>query len=340
MTARLRRLVPLLAAIAVFGAGAAVAQTKTGTTSGQFLLIEPGARIAAMGNAGVSVFGDVQAAYYNPAVIGQLDHWELAFSHARWFADIAYDHAAASIPLGKWGTMLASVTSLRSGDIVVRTVDQPLGTGEQYSVNDVALGVGYGFQVTDRVSVGGQVNYVQETIWHSSAGTFTVNLGSLYEFASNGVRIGASLSNFGTSSRFSGRDLRITYDNDPSRNGDNGSLPGERFTGSYPVPLLFRVGLGMPVRLNPRTKLLLAADALQPSDNTESVSAGAELSWRDRFALRAGYQNLGERDSEVGVTLGAGFTGKLEAFGYKVDYAWADQGRLEGTHRVTLGATF
>jgi hypothetical protein len=36
------------------------AQSKVGTTVGQFLLIEPSARGAAMGNAGVTTFEDLQ----------------------------------------------------------------------------------------------------------------------------------------------------------------------------------------------------------------------------------------------------------------------------------------
>jgi hypothetical protein len=336
----LARALPAVALVLALSPGAARAQTKTGTAIGQFLLIEPSARIAAMGNAGASIPGDLQAAYYNPAVIGQLERHEVTFSHAAWIAGISHDHVAVAIPMKRWGNAVASVTSLNSGDIAVRTVQQPLGTGEQFSVNDIAIGLGYGFQVTDRVSVGGQATFIQETIWHSSASTMTLNVGTLYELASNGMRIGASLSNLGTSARYDGRDLRIVYDNDPSQNGDNGSLPGERFTSNYPLPLLFRVGLAMPVRLNPQTRLLFAADALQPSDNTESLSLGGEASWRERFALRAGYQNLMEKDSETGLTLGAGVNGKLDTFGYRIDYAWASQGIFEGTHRVTVGATF
>jgi long-subunit fatty acid transport protein len=324
----------------LIASGPVFAQSKTGTSVGEFLLIEPSARIAAMGNAGVSVYEGLQAAYYNPAVIGTLERWEVSFSHAEWLAGISYDFAAAGVPLGRWGNVYGSVTALNSGDIAVRTVQQPLGTGELFSVNDVALGFGYGFQVTDRVSAGVQVNYVQETIWHSSAGTFTLNVGTLYRLAPNGLHLGASLSNFGTGARFSGRDLRIVYDNDPSRFGDNGQLPGDRFTQSYPVPLLFRVGVGMPWRLNADNKLFVAADGFHPSDNTESMSFGTEWSYRNLLALRAGYQRLMQEDSEVGLTLGAGVQGKFDVYGYRVDYAWADQGRLAGTHRITLGLRF
>jgi len=338
---RIRRALWVSLAATSLVSGAAGAQSKTGTSIADFLLIEPSARIAGMGNAGVTLFEGVQSVYYNPAAIGGLDKHAFAFSHAEWLADINYNYAAAALPLGKWGNAFASVTSLRSGDIDVRTVEQPLGTGELFHVSDMAIGVGYGLRVSDRFAAGIQASYVQETIWHTSASTVVLNLGTLYELSANGLHIGASISNFGTDSRYSGRDLRIIYDFDPSRNGDNGTLPGEQFTDAYPVPILFRVGLGLPYPVGKDGKLQLAVDAFHPSDNSESVSFGAEYSYKKTLSLRGGYQNLFLPDSEVGLTLGAGLQGKLNKdLGYSLDYAWADQGRLDSTHRVTLGVTF
>ena len=62
----------------MLAAGSAAGQTKTGTTIGQFLLIEPSARIAGMGNAGVSAWEGLDATYYNPAVIGLLGGYQRA----------------------------------------------------------------------------------------------------------------------------------------------------------------------------------------------------------------------------------------------------------------------
>src|SRR5439155_24365326 len=132
---------------------------------------------------------------------------------------------------------------------------------------------------TDRFSAGAQVNFVQETIWHTSLSTATLSIGTLYRISENGLHLGASLSNFGTQGRFAGSDLRVTYNNDPDRFGDNSQLAAELFTDAFSVPVLFRVGLGMPWRLGPRTRLDLAADAAHPNDNTESRSARARLSY-------------------------------------------------------------
>src|SRR5262249_6090690 len=266
-----------LVALACVLAAPAWAQTKTGTAFGAFLEIEPSARIAAMGNAGVTERDGIDAVYYNPAAIARTSRWGTHFTHAAWFADIAYNYVAASIPLGRWGNAFTTVTALNSGDIDVRTVSQPLGTGERYTVSDVAFALGYGKEITDRFSMGAEITYAQETIWHNSAGTAVIGLGTLYQVSDNGLRLGASLTNFGTQTASAGRDLRVTFDQDPTRNGDNGTLPAEQTTGDYPVPVLFRVGLGLPVQLDSDYQLRLAVDAAHPSDNTESVSAGAEL---------------------------------------------------------------
>jgi hypothetical protein len=330
-------------ALAVAGGATPVpahAQSKTGTTIGQFLLIEPSARVTGMGNAGVSLRDGLDAAYYNPAAVASVEGYELVFAHSEWLADIRYDYAALAIPMGRFGIAYGTVTSLGSGDIDVRTVDQPLGTGERYSVNDIAFGFGVGRAITDRFSVGGQIQFMQETIWHSTVSAMSLNLGTLYKISDNGLHIGSSLGNFGTQASYDGRDLRILYDNDPDRFGDNGALPGVRFTDPFALPVMFRVGLGWPVRIDPVNQLQLAVDALHPSDNSESVSMGAEWAYREAVALRLGYQNLFLEDSEVGLTFGAGVGGKLDVYRYRLDYAWADHGRLGSTQRFSLDLDF
>ena len=317
-----------------------MAQTKTGTAMGQFLQIEPAARTAAMGGAGVSLSAGLDGVYFNPAMIAEVDRYAGTFTHSEWIAGISYDYVATSIPVGKWGSAYAAVTSLNSGAIDVRTVAQPQGTGEQYTVSDVGIGLGYGRQITDRFSAGAQVTYVQETIWNSTANSVTVSVGTLYQVSDQGLHIGASLANFGTQTGYNGRDLRITYDNDPSAHGDNGTLPGEVVTGSFPVPILFRLGVGQPFQLSPQARLEVEADAFHPSDNTESMSFGSELVYARRFAARLGWANAFQQDAEGGLTAGAGFNSEWQDVAFHVDYAWADHGRLGNVSRLTLGVGF
>ena len=316
-------------------------QSKTGTAVGEFTLIEPSARIAALGNAGVAVNDGLQSVYYNPAAIGAFRRPSMQFTHSEWLADIKYDYVATTIPLRYWGSLFASVTALNSGDIEVRTVGQPLGTGERYHVSDVALGIGFGRTITDRFAAGAQANYISESIWHSSLHTFTVNVGTVYRLTDGGLQLGSSISNFGAQGQFRGRDLAIQYDNDPTIHGDNSALPGERATDDFPVPVLFRLGLSYPQSLGGNAgTLYFVADAFHSSSNTESVSGGVEWQWRRLLAVRGGYQNLGQEDRETGLTAGLGLAGSLGGQSFDFDYAWADQGRLETSHRFTFVLDF
>jgi hypothetical protein len=314
----------------------AVAQIKTGSTIGTFMMIEPSARITAMGNAGVSIDDPIQAVYYNAAALGSLTQPFVQFTHCFWFSDIAVDYIAVAVPAGSFGNLMGSAAILRSGDIDVRTVSQPLGTGEKYGVTDVGLSLGYAREITDRFGAGIQVHYLDETIWHSTMRTFTFSVGTLYRLSDSGIRLGASLANFGTGGHFDGRDLAIQYDNDPDRYGDNSALPGAQSTGDFPVPILFRVGMCFPQRLSNATRVLVVVDAQHPSDNAESLNAGWETIWKESFAVRVGYQTLLQTDSTQGITAGVGVRGSMRETKFQCDYAWAYHEVLTATHRLTL----
>jgi long-subunit fatty acid transport protein len=312
----------------------AAAQSKTGTAIAEFLAIEPSARLGAMGNAGVAVADGIEGVWFNPGVIGALDHSAVMFTHAVWFADISYDYAAGAFPIGRLGNVFAGVTALNSGDIDVRTVDQPLGTGERYDVANTALALGFGRQITSRFAAALQFNYVHERIWHSTLSTMTASAGTVYRLTDAGGRLGFSLANIGTRAQYGGRDLALLYDANPDEHGDNSTLPGEQATDDFPVPILFRLGVSWPVRFSDNSELLLVADALHPSDNPECLNLGVEWTVQKILALRAGYQTLFESDSQLGFTFGAGV--KLAKGRLRLGYGWADHKYLEGTHRISV----
>jgi hypothetical protein len=278
--------------------------------------------------------------FYNPGAVAGIERQSFEFVHVDWFAGIRYDWIAYARPVGGLGAAFLTLTSLDSGDMPVRTVTQPLGTGELFSVSNLAVGLGFAHRFSLRFAAAAQANYVQETIFHTSASTVTFGAGTLYRLSADGLRIGASLANFGTRAAFAGGELAITYDNVPGQNGDNATLPGARDTDPFSVPLVFRVGVAHPARWGDDVQALLATEAVHRSDNTESVSLGAEATFRQILSLRLGWQSLFLEDSEVGLTGGAGARGTFDELRYHVNYAWADHGRLEDTHRFSFGIQF
>jgi opacity protein-like surface antigen len=314
------------------------AQSKVATTIGQFLKIEPSARISSIGGSGTGQFGSASSAYYNPASLGRIQNIDADFTIADWLADIKYNYGIVAVNTGDAGTFALQVISLNSGEIPVRTVEMPLGTGEKYSVTNFALGLGYGKMLTDRVSVGLIVSYFNETIWHSSLNGFFFNFGVQYQISESGLTFGASVSNYGTHRKYDGTDLYINYDFDPKKFGDNDRLPAELRTDEFTLPTTFRAGISLPFRFTENYKLILSVDALHPNDNYESLALGGELKFFDTFSIRGGFRNLFIPDSEGGLTLGAGANvNVLNSYHIRFDYSWVDYGRLRSVHRVTFG---
>lgn len=319
----------------------AFTQNKSGTTIGQFLKIEPSSRTVAIGNAGASLYGEVSSVFYNPASLGRLEGNDVQFTYNKWLADINYNYMAAAVKVEGVGTFSLIGTMLNSGEMDVRTVEQPLGTGERFSVKNFALGIGYGMMLTDRVSLGMQINYITEMIWHSSLTTFGLNFGVQYQLMDEGLTLGASVSNFGARASYDGRDLWLNYDIDPKKYGDNDQLPAEFRTDAYPLPTIFRAGLSYKINLAEDYFILVAADAIHQNDNDQSVSIGAELSLLKIFTLRSGFRNLFLPNLEGGLVLGGGIKKDFGgAYNIRFDYAYADYGRLAETHRVTVGLGF
>jgi hypothetical protein len=334
------KIIVLWLLVLIFAHGSVYAQSKVGTTIGAFLRIEPSARVAGLGNAGSALPGGIEAVYFNPGAIGTIENAAVSYTHSFWLADIDYNYAALALPIKGVGNFFASVTALNSGDMDVRTVEQPLGTGERFNVSNVAVGIGYGLRVTSRFATGIQVNFGTERIWHTSNKLVTFSVGTIYRLSESGATLGFGLMNFGTSAQFTGGDLAIQYDPDPDIAGNNGSLPADQATGSFPVPVMFRLGLSVPFSTSEDSRFLALIEALHPSDNSESANVGLEWEWKRIFALRAGYQTLLQTDGQLGLTMGFGVMGNLGNNTYQVDYAWADHERLQDTHRVSMAIIF
>ena len=315
--------------------------SKTGTTGRCFLEIGVGGRAVGMGNAFVGTANDISALYWNPAGLARLEGSEASFMTANWFLDTKFNCASIALNLGQAGTIALHMTSLAIAAEPVRTVLQPEGTGELFDGGSVSLGAGYAYNITDKFSIGFGAKYITETIWHSSASAFAVDIGTLFTTSLNGMRIGMSISNFGSKMQMAGRDAAVLIDPDPTKAGNNSNIPGKFDTESWDLPLVFRVGLAMEVIQSAEHRLTIAVDANHPNNNTEYVNFGTEYGFMDMLFLRAGYANAFARDAETDLTFGGGIkynmTGTTAA---KADYSYSRYGILGNVSRIQVGITF
>ena len=315
--------------------------TNVGTTAAPFLEIGVGARAIGMGGAFVATANDVSAMYWNPAGVAGLKRVQAVFVHTDWLVDISYDYAGLVFPLMQYGTIGLNLTALNMGEMKVRTIDHPEGTGEYFDASDIAIGLSYGIHITNRFAIGFNFKFIQQTIWKEHARGFAVDIGTLYQTPWKGFRIGAALTNFGTDMQMSGNDLLVYHDIDPYQMGNNDHIFAELSTDSWPLPLNFQLGLAYDALQTENHLLTLEVDAMHPIDNSESINLGMEYGFLKRYFLRAGYRNLFLRNGEEGLTLGAGVN--LDLFGgihAAFDYAYADFGRLQNTQRFSIVLRF
>ncbi len=315
--------------------------TKVGTTAGQFLKLGVGARALALGGAYVAESNDISTIYWNPAGLALLNGSEVQFSYTRYLADIQYNFVAFGTNLGTWGTLGAAVYYVDSGEMPVRTVMQPEGTGERFSARSLALQLSYGRFLTDRFALGASLKYIRESIWHTSASTVALDVGIRFVTPYDRLRLGASISNFAPKMRLQGRDIWFSVDPDPQQEGNVEVVNAAYLLDYFPLPLLFRVGIAWDMVQTTDHRLVLITDAAQPNDNSEYMNFGAEYRFRELVALRVGYKNAFEVDGEQGLTFGLGLNLRLRgALRMKFDYAYADFGRLESTNWYSLSLTF
>lgn len=355
MTRRMKRYTTLLAALLLIpsvalaqeqapsedGAPGGKTVTKSGTTAAQFLKLGVGARPIAMGGAFVAEASDLSALYWNPAGLASLRGASVSLAHTEYLADVNYSFAAFGTSLGNWGTLAAAILYLDSGDMTVRTIEQPEGTGEQFKVQNFAIQLSYARALTDRFSLGVNTKYVQERIWHSTASTLALDIGTLFTTPYERLRLGASFSNFGPKMQMSGRDIVFSYDPVPGQAGNVEIVNAEYLMEEHPLPLLFRIGLSWDAVHTADHRIVLSTDAAHPNDNYEYVNFGAEYDFRGLIALRGGYRNLFEQDGEQGWTFGGGLNLRMDS-GLRAgfDYAYADFGRLDATHWFTVNLGF
>jgi opacity protein-like surface antigen len=316
--------------------------SKVGTTAAGFLNVDVGSRAVAMGGAFTAVATDVSSSYWNPAGIARLDKAAAMFCNTRWIADLAYNYAAVAMPLGNVGTVGINAAFLSMDEMERTTIAQPDGTGETFDAGSYAFGLGYARNLTDRFSIGFNVKYIHERIYHSSANGIAFDVGTLFDTQLKGLKIGMSISNYGTKMQMGGRDMLAQVDVDPLVSGNNANINANLQTDSYDLPLMFRVGVSVDVLKGAaNSNFLVSADALHPNDDVEYMNVGGEYIWNQMFSLRAGYKSLFARDSQGGLSLGGGLQYKVVGMAtISVDYAYLDFGLLNYVQMFTVGLAF
>ena len=305
---------------------------NVGRAGANFLQIPCDAVSAAMGDANVAMLRGVHGLYGNPAAIALSDGPEALFSYTDWIADTKLMTAGATLGIGSLGFFGVGITSLSMDAMEVTTEFQPDGTGETFDAGDLAAGLSFGSQVTDRFSWGVTVRFVHEYIWDNSTSTLGFDVGSTYRADFMNLRIGMVIANFGGNLEMSGDQIDDRLDEEAEEDVENNPQE-ERLNQDYTLPQYFNVGIAFDPWVAENHRVTLAAMANDPNDNETRLSFGAEYAFQDMFYLRGGYKAYYE---EQGFSAGAGFRVELSGVTSMLDYAFTDFGILGSIHHITM----
>jgi len=286
--------------------------SKTGTSGFTFLQIPTSARVAALGEASISLSDmNSEGIFNNPAIIGFTNQTHsFSASYSNWFADIknygtSYTYNS---PYGVFGfgfILMDYGTMQRTVKAVGQKVFASLG---EFNANSISAGLTYSKMLTDKFSFGVSVKYVQEKIYLYKADNFLFDGGVLYHTGWNSLRLAATLQHFGTNSKF--------------------------VNAVFKAPSILRLGISFEVLGDYQSdyRSTIIVEAIHPNNADERVSLGTELSWKNIITLRGGYKFFYDEET---YSLGLGINPQLEV-PVNFDFAFSDYGKLGNILRFSL----
>jgi hypothetical protein len=286
---------------------------RLGASGYTFLKVAQGARAAAMGDAYGAVADDASSVFWNPAGLVYVEQREFTSTYTKWVASSNLYSGALALTTDM-GTFALSFISFQPADIEETTPFAPGGTGRILAAGDIAVGLGFAKRLTDRFSLGGHFQYVQEQLDNEVGSTLNFSLGTMFFTGFRSSRLAMTLRNF----------------------GKNEIIIRDKFL----MPMLFSVTGAMEVygeKQDP-TRLTLAFENVFAIDYDNRAHVGAELWMQDILAIRAGYKFNYDTD---GFSAGAGLKYPYLGKTIKVDFAYSQMGDLlDPALRVSVGLGF
>jgi hypothetical protein len=343
MIGRIRNRLALIVVLSLLPAGVVSAQ-KVGSTSMQFLKVMPSARAAALGEAYSVIASGAEAVHWNPAGVASVQGHQVALTYVDWIFDARQGAFAYATSLGRLGAIGFQIQYVDFGTFEETSNERPyindperVGlTGRTFRPYSYLFGVAYSRELTDRFSLGFGAKFVHESLFDTGnmramirqgvyddvdtwASGVLFDVGIRYATGFRSVEIASAIQNFGPD---------VTY-----------------AVESYPVPLMFRVGISAdlvgPEALlgtgSPDNRVKAAFDLFHPNDYAQQAHFGIEYDFQRILALRAGYKFFYDSD---GLTLGAGLNHAIGGVGLSIDYSYGSMGDfLPSVQRVSLGVT-
>ncbi|MBN1406800.1 MAG: PorV/PorQ family protein [Calditrichaceae bacterium] len=312
-------IVLLLASLPVFAGD----ESRIGTAAGVQVQIPVGARNMAMSGADITFTKGVDAIFWNPAGLSNMESRASAqFSTVTIFNDISVNYLAIGAGFGSLGHIGVSIKALDFGDIPVTTIEDMDGTtGETFSPTFSTIGLTYANKLTNSIQVGLTAKMIYESIPRASANAVAFDIGIQYQNLAGleGVSFGVVAKNIGSNMSYEGSGLLEKVSNE----GRTEYL--DRNASSDQLPASLELGVAYKYSLMEKNTLMATGTFQNNNIQNDDLRFGLEYVFDNMIMVRGGYVYTTKTDTDdllYTFTLGAGFHYNLGGTTVGIDYAF------------------
>ncbi len=183
----------------LFLAGAQSLWAGSGITSGfEFLRTDYSPRSAAMAGSYVTMRGDVNGLFVNPAGMAYLSTQQFGFNYSNYIQDINGGTALYTRQIPKWGIVSVGIIYMDYGTF--QEMDEFASpTGNDFTANDFALAVGLANHLSPEFTYGVNFKYAFSKIEQYSASALALDFGLLYDAPFlDDFKLAVTLNNLGS----------------------------------------------------------------------------------------------------------------------------------------------
>jgi len=269
-----------------------------------------------MGNAGVAVADNANAMFWNPSGLAFQTNTQVGITHANWLpefdAGLFYEYLVGTYHVEGVGTFGGSVTYLNLGEIEIRN-SEGISQGT-YNSYELAVGVSYGYRVSDRLGLGTSLRTIYSKLAPSdnqgdsgTAATIAGDLSALYRTAP--FSIGGSDATFSAGANLANMGGRMQYREVKQA-----------------LPMNLRFGYALTVDFDEYNSLTFANDFNKELVNVEQQVSGEDTSYVADPFYKALFSSWGTARGQQDVNDEAAQLSLIEQFtvGAGLEYWYSD----------------
>ncbi|MBI34119.1 MAG: hypothetical protein CMP67_01985 [Flavobacteriales bacterium] len=334
--------------IGVFFTFSSIAQIG-GKSTYQFLNIVSSAKLASLGGYAIAVpEGDIEMAYFNPALIDTSLHKQLNLNYVNYFSDINYGYAGYGHRLKGIGVITTSVKYINYGEFLLS--DETGAINGEFSSSETALNLGWSGAYKYGLRYGFNLKFVFSNFYDYTSTGLLIDFGSTWTKLENGLKIGVVVKNLGsqittyTPNNFEPMPFEIQA-------GISKKLKHApfRFSANFHNLQVMDFYYDSPNEIE--SSSLFGGDVIEVEEShiVESFfrhfTVGTELLLTENFNLRIGYNHQrrselklreGSRAGPVGFNFGIGVNIKK----FKIDYGRSIYSLAGTTNHLSISTNF